>query len=105
MARFRTIKEEDKTHAVRQLVEDATPDFDYTFMLVLSVLMATCGLLAGSETVVIGGMLLAPILAPVVALALGVAIPNHRLVGRSINIGTVWCGRIRARDIPVFLRR
>lgn len=84
-ARFRTISEEDKTQAIRQLIEDASPDFDYFLLIGLSVVMATLGLLAGSETIVIGAMLLAPLLAPILALALGISMPNHKLIYRSFT--------------------
>ncbi len=83
--RFRAIPEADKVRAVSTLIEDATPDFDFFYMTVLSVLMASFGLLAGSETVVIGSMLLAPIMSPVLAFALGLSMSNHSLMGRSLS--------------------
>ena len=85
IARFQAIEETQKTRAVRQLVEDSTPDFDYFLMLILSVMMSTFGLLAGSETIVIGAMLLAPLLAPVMGLALGTSMSHHPLILRSIS--------------------
>lgn len=85
ISRFQAIEEKDKTRAVRSLVEEATADFDYFLMLVLSVLMATFGLLAGSETIVIGAMLLAPLLAPIMSLALGVSMSHHPLITRSLS--------------------
>lgn len=85
ISRFQAIDEKEKTRAVRQLIEQSTPDFDYFLMLTLSVLMATFGLLAGSETIVIGGMLLAPLLAPVMGLALGTSMSHHPLIIRSIS--------------------
>lgn len=85
ISRFQAIDEKEKTRAVRQLVEDSTPDFDYFLMLVLSVLMATFGLLAGSETIVIGAMLLAPLLAPMMGLALGTSMSHHPLITRSLS--------------------
>jgi uncharacterized hydrophobic protein (TIGR00271 family) len=85
ISHFRAIDDKDKTRAVRKLVEDSTPDFDYFFLLVLSVLMSTFGLLAGSETVVIGAMLLAPLLAPVLGLALGTSMSHHPLIYRSLS--------------------
>ncbi len=84
LTRFRVISERDKKRAVSKLIEDATPDFDFFYMTILSVLMASFGLLAGSETVVIGSMLLAPIMSPVLALALGLSMSNHTLLGRSM---------------------
>ncbi len=85
LSRFRAIAEADKARAVSSIIEDATPDFDFFYLTVLSVLMASFGLLAGSETVVIGSMLLAPIMSPVLALALGLSMSNHGLMGRSLS--------------------
>ena len=85
ISRFQAIDEKEKTRAVRQLIEDSTPDFDYFFMLILSVLMATFGLLAGSEPIVIGAMLLAPLLAPIMGLSLGTSMSHHPLIGRSLS--------------------
>jgi uncharacterized hydrophobic protein (TIGR00271 family) len=84
LTRFRAIPEADKERAVSTLIEEATPDFDFFYLTVLSVLMASFGLLAGSETVVIGSMLLAPIMSPVLAFALGLSMSNHSLMGRSL---------------------
>jgi len=85
ISRFQAIDEKDKTRAVRQLVEDSTADFDYYLMLVLAILMSTFGLLAGSETIVIGAMLLAPLLAPVMGVALGTSMSHHPLIRRSLS--------------------
>lgn len=85
ISRFQAIDEKEKTRAVRQLIEESTSDFDYFLMLILSVLMSTFGLLAGSETIVIGAMLLAPLLAPVMGLALGTSMSHHPLILRSLS--------------------
>lgn len=84
-ARLRSIEEYDKAKAVKSIIKDSTPDFDYYLMLILSTLMATLGLLAGSETTVIGAMLLAPLLAPTLGLALGVSMSESSLISRSFG--------------------
>ncbi len=87
-ARLRSIEEYDKAKAVKNIIKEATPDFDYYLMLILSTLMATMGLLAGSETTVIGAMLLAPLLAPTLGLALGISMSEQKLITRSF--GTIF---------------
>ena len=82
-ARLRSIEEVDKAKAVRNIIKEATPDFDYYLMLIMSTLMATVGLLAGSETTVIGAMLLAPLLAPTLGLGLGISMSEPSLIMRS----------------------
>ncbi len=83
LARLRTIEEYDKAKAVKNIVKESTPDFDYYLMLLLSTLVATLGLVAGSEATVIGAMLLAPLLAPTLGLALGLSMSEHNLISRS----------------------
>ncbi len=82
-SRFQTIGEEDKLKAVKTLVERATPDFDFFFMITLAVLMSSFGLLLGSETIVIGSMLIAPILYPMLGLSLGVSMADMVLMRHS----------------------
>jgi len=83
LARLQTISEQDKSKAVKKIIKESTPDFDYYLMLILSTLMATFGLLVNSETTVIGAMLLAPLLAPTMSLALGLSMSGVDVVRRS----------------------
>lgn len=86
--RFKTVSEDEKRVAVESLIQHATPDKDFFIMMGLSVLVATFGLLANSETVIIGSMLLAPLLYPILGLALGVSMSDEKLIRRSaITIG------------------
>ncbi|HFC10808.1 MAG TPA: DUF389 domain-containing protein [Candidatus Kaiserbacteria bacterium] len=84
LSRFQTIKDSDKERAVHTLVERATPDFDFFFMITISVLMASFGLLGNSETIVIGSMLIAPLLYPVLGVALGLSMSDQILLRQSL---------------------
>lgn len=104
MSHFQAIGEKEKTNAVRDLIKQSTPDFDYFFMLNLSVLMATFGLLAGSESIVIGAMLLAPLLAPIMGLSLGTSMSHHPLILRSLStIGYSMAFAVVAALVGAFL--
>jgi len=83
ISHFRVVNEEDKTRAIKKLVADSTPSFDFFFMATLSILMATFGMLLDSTAIVIGSMLIAPILHPILSLSLGVSLSDHKLIGRS----------------------
>jgi len=83
-AQFRNVSEVDKSRAVQKLIKDSTPDYDFFLMVTLSILMATAGLLLDSTAVVIGSMLIAPVLFPVLSLSLGMAMSDHKLMSRSI---------------------
>ncbi len=83
LARFQAIEDKDKAAMVRKLLESSTPDFDFFYLTGLSVLMATLGLLLNSPSIVIGSMLIAPLMYPILAFALGMVMSNSDVIGRS----------------------
>lgn len=83
-AHFRNVSDADKGEAIEKLIKDSTPDYDFFLMVMLSILMATSGLLLDSAAVVIGSMLIAPVLYPILSLSLGMVIADHKLISRSI---------------------
>lgn len=82
-ARFRAIQDNDKSALVRKLMQNSTPDFDYFYLIGLSILMATAGLLLNSGSIVIGSMLIAPLMYPILAVALGLVMSNYEVLRRS----------------------
>ncbi|PJA46132.1 TIGR00341 family protein [Candidatus Uhrbacteria bacterium CG_4_9_14_3_um_filter_50_9] len=80
---FSTLTGSDKNEAIKRLIEESTPRDDFFLMTVLSVLMATFGLLTNSVAVIIGSMLIAPLLSPILGLSLGVVMADSRLIFRS----------------------
>ena len=83
-ARFRAIEEKDKAAVVRKLMESSTPGFDFYYLTGLSILMATLGLLLDSTSIVIGSMLIAPLLYPILGVALGLVMSNYEVLSRSM---------------------
>lgn len=77
------LTEEDKKAAVQSLIKHSSSSPNYFFMIVLSILMATFGFLLNSSSVIIGSMLIAPMLYPILSLAMGLIISDSRLIGRS----------------------
>lgn len=65
------------------LKRDASEATTYWLQLVVSVGIATLGLVVGSAAVVIGAMLVAPLMGPIVGLAMGLATGSPFLVLRS----------------------
>lgn len=66
----------------------------FSIMLALSVIVAVMGLLAGSAAVVIGAMLLAPLMTPVLgtAAALSMGLPKKAFVsGARVVVATIGC--------------
>ena len=66
------------------LREDARINGAYLVLMVLSTLLATVGLYLNSASVVIGAMLLAPLMAPIVSLAMGLLRSDGMLARNSI---------------------
>lgn len=75
----------DKEVVVRQLIKESHIEGDFYFLLVISTLITTLGLLMNNTAVVIGGMLIAPLLYPVLALGLGIVTDNKESLGRSLK--------------------
>ncbi|MGB0388623.1 MAG: TIGR00341 family protein [Ardenticatenaceae bacterium] len=77
----------------------ATSDF-YTLML-LSVVIATMGLLLNSGAVIIGAMLVAPLMTPILGLAMGIVLGDSRLL--KISGQSVFKGVFLAIGVSAFI--
>ncbi len=80
---FNTLTGKDKTAAVERLIKGSTPSQDFFFMIILSILTATFGLLLNNTPIIIGSMLIAPMLYPLLSLSLGVIMSDFKLISRS----------------------
>lgn len=80
---FNNLTEKNKSEAVERLIKGSTPSQDFFLMIILSILTATFGLLMGNVAVVIGSMLIAPILYPVLSLSLGIIMSDVGLISRA----------------------
>lgn len=78
---------------VKKVVEEGSvPALGFFFMLSASGVIATFGLLSNSAAVIIGAMIIAPLMNPIISLAFGSVENNLLLVARSfltIVIGTI----------------
>lgn len=83
-ALFGNITDAERNSAVENIIQHATPRKDFFLMLVLSVSMAAFGILLGSNIILIGSMLIAPLLYPLISLSLGIIMSDSNLVGRSV---------------------
>ena len=61
----------------------SVPSFSFHFMLGLSTIIATLGLLSNSAAVIIGAMIVAPLMGPIVGMAYSTAMGNRKLLRRS----------------------
>ena len=67
----------------RTLWRLSVPSFNFHFMLGLSAIISTLGLLANSVAIIIGAMIIAPLMGPIVGMAFSVAMGNRKLLRRS----------------------
>ena len=67
----------------RSLWRLAVPSFSFHFMLMLSAIISTLGLLANSVAIIIGAMIIAPLMGPIIGMAFSVAMGNRKLLRRS----------------------
>jgi uncharacterized hydrophobic protein (TIGR00271 family) len=87
---------------VREVMNNgAQPGVNYFVLIVLSCIIATLGLLLNSGAVVIGAMLVAPLMSPILAFSLGLVLGDVRLIRLSIE--AVFKGVASAIIIAVFI--
>ncbi|HSM83763.1 MAG TPA: DUF389 domain-containing protein [Nodosilinea sp.] len=67
----------------RLLWRESVPSLSFFVMLILSGVISTLGLLAGSTATVIGAMIIAPLMGPIIGIAYAVAVSNRRLMKRA----------------------
>jgi len=75
-----TLEAEERSTVYRQIREGARADIDFFVMMGLAATIATLGLLLNSAAVIIGGMLVAPLMSPIIGIALAIALGNVRLL-------------------------
>ncbi len=67
----------------RQLWKASVPSLSFFFLLGMSAVIATLGLLAGSAATIIGAMIVAPLMGPIIGIAYAMVVANRRLLRRS----------------------
>lgn len=67
----------------RSLWRMSVPSLSFHLMLGLSSVIATLGLLANSVAIVIGAMIIAPLMGPIIGMAYSIVLANRRLLRRS----------------------
>lgn len=74
---------EQKETVLQQLSQASTPGFDFFLMIVLSGAIATFGLITDSAAVIIGAMLVAPLMSPILGLSLASISGEQRMYRRA----------------------
>jgi len=71
---YNQLREKEKTDldVYKTLAEGARPTIEYYILIVISCLIATSGLIQGSSATIIGAMIVAPLMTPILSFSLGV---------------------------------
>jgi len=76
---------EQRTGIIIEISGSASPGFDFFLLVVLSCSIATMGLVTNSPAVIIGAMLVAPLMSPIIGLGLASIIGNARLAESALS--------------------
>lgn len=83
-----------RTEAYTRIRRSARPDLDFFILISLSTIIAALGLIINSPAVVIGAMLVAPLMSPIVGTGLAVVLGDTRFI--RLSVGAVVRGVILA---------
>ncbi len=83
-SKSRKLSQTRKAIVVNDLVDSSSPGIDYFILIVLSCTIATFGLLTNSAAVIIGAMLVAPLMSPILSLSMASISGLSRLFRRSL---------------------
>jgi hypothetical protein len=92
LAVFPTLERDERLDLVQQLEQSAQANIDFLMMMVLSTSLASLGLLADSTAVVIGAMLVAPLMGPLVAAGYSLVQGNLILFRKSLGVTFIGIG-------------
>jgi len=81
---FQKSDSKEKSDAVEKLIATSSPRPSFFTMIILSVMMATLGLIMNDIAVIIGSMLIAPMLYPILSLSMGIVMMDAKLIFRAI---------------------
>ena len=80
------VSQADRNKFCTNLIESSSPRTDFYFLVILSTLIVSLGLLVDNVVLLIGGMLVTPLLSPILALSIGILINDSKVMLRSVRI-------------------
>lgn len=83
---FLKISNSDRDNFCTTIIDSSTLSGDFYFLVILSTLIVSFGVTLDNIVLVIGGMLVTPLLSPIMAIALGVTILNFKVFARSVKV-------------------
>ncbi len=98
---IRKIPYEQRKKIIDDITESSSPGFDYFLLVILSSSIATLGLITNSPAVIIGAMLVAPLMSPIIGIGLASMIGRKTLLKSSIS--AVFRGALLAIGLSALL--
>jgi uncharacterized hydrophobic protein (TIGR00271 family) len=80
---FPQIAHSERINIYQQVRQTAEPGIDFFIMIGLSAMIAVLGLLLGSPAVIIGAMLVAPLMSPILAMSMSIVHGNLHLLRKA----------------------
>jgi uncharacterized hydrophobic protein (TIGR00271 family) len=109
---LRSLTEERQAEVLEQLSQASRPNFDFFLLVVLSTAIATFGLVTNSAAVIIGAMLVAPLMSPILGVSLAsvageetmfrnalIALVRGVFLAFALSILIAWIARVLPFDI------
>lgn len=80
---FTNITKSDQYRAINDLIVESNPNGNYFTLLVLSSVIIASGLLLANSAILIGGMLVTPLLTPILLVSLGITLGRSYLIKKT----------------------
>jgi len=80
------ITSEQKKLTISKLIDSSSPTQSFFLVLILSALITTFGILMDNVAIIIGGMLVSPLLSPILAISMGIVMADYKLIFRSLRV-------------------
>lgn len=77
---------ENKKIFISNIINSSAPNIDFYLMVIFSTIITSLGLISNNTPLIIAGMIVAPLLSPILAISLGITILNPKIIWRSIKI-------------------
>ncbi len=81
----RKIPFEQRREIIADISDSSSPKFDYFLLVILSTSIATLGLITDSPAVIIGAMLVAPLMSPIIGIGLASMIGRKNLLKTALS--------------------
>ncbi len=85
---FSTSKQ-DRKDLCTAIINSSSPQPGFYFLLAIATFIVSIGLITNNVVLVIGGMLVAPLISPILSISLAITILNFKVLLRSILVFTV----------------